>query len=472
MDFDAIIIGSGPNGLAAAIRLQQQGLATMVVEKAGKPGGATRTEELTLPGFKHDVGSSIHPLAIDSPFFKGLHLENHGLEWIYPEIAFAHPFSDGDAYACYKDVGLTGAQFGKDADNYVQFFDWLAREWPQLAPDILSPLSLPKHPFKLLRFGVRAIQSAHYFARRNFKEEKTRTFFYGAAAHSTLPLTSIISASFGHVLIALAHYNGWPYPKHGAYKINEALISYYESVGGKVRLNHHVEHLHDLPSAKAYVFDVTPKQLLQIGGTNFSSSYRKALQKYRYGAGVFKIDWALSEPIPWINEKCRKAGTIHLGYSAEEIELSESVIYNNKMSGAPYVLMAQHSLFDKTRAPENKHTAWAYCHVPYGSEIDATEFIELQVEKAAPGFRDCILSRATRTTSQMEAFDPNLIGGDINGGMQDVRQMFTRPTVSFRPYSTSDERVFICSSSTPPGGGVHGMCGYNAANEVIRKLFS
>lgn len=471
-DFDAIITGSGPNGLAAAIRLQQQGISTLVVEQAAKAGGATRTEELTLEGFHHDIGSSIHPLAMDSPFFKRLQLQNYGLEWVIPDIAFAHPFADGDAYACYKDVQLTAQQLGKDADAYLNLFKRLSEDWPQLGPDILSPFSRPKYPFKMLRFGSKAFQSARYFVNHTYKEEKTKIFFYGAAAHSTLPLSNFFSAAFGQILILLAHYNGWPFPKYGAYKINEALLNHFESIGGKVLLNHHVEHLEDLPAAKAYLFDITPKQLLQIGGTKFTSQYRKKLGQYRYGPGVFKIDWALNEPIPWTNEKCRKAGTVHLGYSPQEIEVAENIVHKNKMSENPYVLMAQHSVFDDTRAPKGKHTAWAYCHVPNGSRVDATEYIERQIEKAAPGFKDCIIKRATHTTDQMEAFDPNLVGGDINGGIQDFPQLFMRPVASLSPYSTPDERVFICSSSTPPGGGVHGMCGYNAANEVIRKLFS
>jgi phytoene dehydrogenase-like protein len=471
-NFDAIIIGSGPNGLAAAIRLQQKGLATLVVEQAEKPGGATRTEELTLSGFHHDVCSSIHPLTIDSPFFKQLNLEQHGIEWITPEIAFAHPFSKGEACACFKDIRQTAEQFGRDEKKYLKIFEPLTEAWAGLDKDILGPLKWPEDPLRLMKFGLKALQPAKYFVNSHFKEEKTRTFFYGAAAHSTLPLNNLASASFGLVLVALGHYNGWPFPKNGAFKINEALISYYRSMGGKLQLGQKVAHLDDLPKAEAYIFDLTPRQLLQIGGTNFSSLYRKRLENYRYGAGVFKIDWALNDPIPWTNELCRKAGTVHIGFTPEEIERSERIIYKNQMSEQPYVLLAQHSVFDPTRAPENKHTVWAYCHVPNSSTADVTNYIEDQVERAAPGFKDCILKRSTHTTSEMEAFNPNLVGGDINGGMQNLSQLFTRPVARLSPYTTPDPKVFICSASTPPGGGVHGMCGYNAANAVIKRVFS
>ena len=366
MNFDAAIIGSGPNGLAAAIRLQQAGLSTVVVEQASTPGGSVRTEDLTEPGFRHDVCSSIHPLAYDSPFFKTLKLEKHGLEWIFPDIPFAHPFEDGDVLACYQDVATTAAQLGMDEAGYRDIFDSLHNDWPLMAPDILSPFSLPKHPVLLGKFGLKAIRSAKSFVRQNFRIEKARVFFFGAAAHSTLPLNYSGSAAFGLVLMASAHYSGWPFPKGGAERIIDALAGYYKSIGGKIYTNTKISHLDDLPSVKAYIFDLTPKQLLKIGGTDFGSRYRKRLENYRYGAGVFKIDWALNSPIPWKNEKCKRAGTIHIGFSTNEIEASEKLIYENKISEKPYVLMAQHSVFDPSRAPKGKHTAWGYCHVPHG----------------------------------------------------------------------------------------------------------
>lgn len=470
-EYDVVVVGSGPNGIAAAIRLQQQGLSTIILEKADIPGGATRTEEITLEGFKHDMGSAIHPLAHDSPFLKRLNLKDHGLEWVYPEVAFAHPFADGKAYGCYQDISLTAEQLGGDQLPYEKLITPIVKDWDYIAADVLSPISIPSSPLKLIRFGLKAIQPAQYFAKNCFKEINTRTFFYGAAAHSILTLNSLASASFGLVLFALAHKNGWPFPKGGASQINKSMLSYYRSIGGRLELNHEVSDLKKIPSARAYVFDLTPRQLLTIRGTNFSSLYRKRLSHFRYGAGVFKIDWALSDPIPWKNEVCRNAGTVHLGFTPEEIEISEKFIHKNRLSEKPYVLVAQHSVFDDTRAPEGKHTAWAYCHVPNGSTIDATDYIENQIEKAAPGFKECILGKKTYNTTEMETWNPNLVGGDVNGGIQDMTQMFTRPVASFDPYKTSNNQIFICSASTPPGGGVHGMGGYNAANSVIRNHF-
>lgn len=469
--YDAIIIGSGPNGLSAAIRLQQLGLSTAVYEQAQSPGGATRTEELTLPGFKHDVGSAIHPLTLESPFFKTLPLQEHGLEWIYPEISFAHPFEDGTAYAVYRDIRKTAAQLGSDEQRYKNLFEPLLQDWAKIDRTVLGPLTMPEHPWAMAAFGLKAIMPAKYLADFYFRHEKTRAFFYGAAAHSTLPLTNLASASFGLVLFTLAHKPGWPFPKGGAAKITDALVSYYKSLGGKLQLKTYVKNMGDLPVAKAYLFDVTPRQLLAIEGTRFPWFYRKRLENYRYGAGVFKIDWALDQPIPFTNEKCRKAGTVHFGYSCRQIEVSERVVHQQAVPGEPYVLLAQHTPFDPGRAPAGKHTAWAYCHVPNGYPLDMTEEIEQQVEKAAPGFKDTIIARATKNTHEMEAFDPNLVGGDINGGIQDIRQLFTRPVASRSPYSTPDPRVYICSSSTPPGGGVHGMSGFHAAQKVIKDHF-
>lgn len=469
--YDAIIIGSGQNGLAAAIRLQQKGLNTLVVEGAESPGGATRTRELTLAGFQHDVGSAIHPLGVDSPFFKTLPLHAHGLEWIYPEVAFAHPFSDGTAFGAYKDIERTAAQMGEDEKAYKELFSNLLSQWNAIHEDLLGPLNFPRNPLEFASFGLKALLPAKELVNLYFRNEKTKLFFYGAAAHSTLPLSTPASASFGLVLIALAHKVGWPFPKCGAVKIIDALISYYESIGGSLTLNYPVKSLNELPNASTYIFDLTPRQLLAIEGTNFPWLYRKRMENYRYGAGIFKMDWALHEPIPFKNSICRKAGTVHFGYSSREIELSEKVIQQNGIVKKPYVLLAQHSPFDPNRAPKGKHTAWAYCHVPHGSNVDMSEEMENQIEKAAPGFKECIIAKATHTTSQMEAFDPNLVGGDVNGGRQDLSQMFTRPLTSCSPYSTPNPNVYICSASTPPGGGVHGMGGYHAAEKVLKDHF-
>jgi phytoene dehydrogenase-like protein len=469
--YDAIITGSGSNGLAAAIHLQQKGLKTAIFEQASSPGGSTRTEEVTLPGFKHDIGSAILPMGVASPFFRNLPLEKHGLEWIYPDIPYSHPFADGTALACFEDIDRTAAQLYKDEKAYKQIFKPIVEKWSQIENNLLGPLSWPEHPIELLKFGFKALPSAKMLVNHYFKEEKSKVFFYGSAAHSTLPLQAIASASFGLVLSTMAHKYGWPFPKGGAGKFVEALLSYYKSLGGELFLNRKVEDVNDLPEAKAYLFDLTPKQLLKLKGTDFPSLYRKRMGNYKYGAGVFKVDWALSEPIPFTNEKCRKSGTVHLGFTKAEMEESENSIHNNRVSDAPYVLLAQHSIFDDTRAPDNKHTAWAYCHVRNGSTADFTQQIEDQIEKAAPGFKDCILAKTTMNTQQLEVFNPNIIGGDINGGKQDITQLFTRPITRLSPYSTPNPKVYICSSSTPPGGGVHGMCGYSAAKKVLKDHF-
>lgn len=470
-NYEAIIIGSGSNGLAAAIYLQQKGIKTAVFEQASTPGGATRTQELTLPGFKHDVGSAILPMGYASPFLRTLPLTNFGLEWIFPEIPYSHPFDDGTALACYEDVEKTAAQLGEDEEAYLKLFKPIIENWKNLENDLLGPLGIPSHPIDFIKFGLKAIPSAQLLVDHYFKNEKTKVFFYGSAAHSTLPLTNIASASFGLVLTTMAHKYGWPFPKGGAQNFTNSLLAYYRSLGGELFLNNNITHLEELPAAKAYLFDVTPKQLLNIHGLDFTKIYRTRMADYKYGAGVFKVDWALSKPIPFTNEKCRRSGTVHIGFSKKEIEESEKHIHNKNMTDTPYVLVAQHTIFDDTRAPGDQHTAWAYCHVPNGSIKDFSQVIENQIERAAPGFKETILSRSKMNTVQFQEFDPNIIGGDINGGRQDITQLFTRPIASFSPYSTPDPRVYICSSSTPPGGGVHGMCGFNAAKKVIKDHF-
>ena len=469
--YDAIIIGSGSNGIAAAIHLQQKGLQTAIFEQASTPGGATRTQELTLPGFKHDVGSSILPLGLASPFFGNLPLTDQGLEWVYPEIAFAHPFEDGTAYGCYRDIHKTAAQLGVDEKNYLNLFGPLLKDWDKLTPALLGPLGIPKYPLPYMKFGVKAFPSARMLANHYFKNDRTKVFFYGSAAHSILPLTSLASASFGLVLTTSGHRYNWPFPKGGAGNFTKALLHLYDSLGGDLCLKQQVNDIRDLPNAFTYLFDLTPKQILQIKGLNFTSFYRKRMGNYKYGGGVFKMDWALSEPIPFTNEKCRKASTVHIGFTKEELEASERYIYHNQTSTTPYVLLAQHSPFDASRAPEEKHTAWAYIHVPNGSQLDYSEIMENQIERAAPGFKDTILARSKMTTTQLQEFDPNLVGGDINGGKQDITQLFARPIAKISPYSTPDPRVYICSSSTPPGGGVHGMCGFHAAEKALKDHF-
>ncbi|WP_286761210.1 phytoene desaturase family protein [Salegentibacter sp. UBA1130] len=471
LSYDAIIIGSGSNGISAAIYLQQKGLKTAIFEQAATPGGSTRTQELTLPGFKHDVGSAILPMGFGSPFLRSLPLEEHGLEWIFPEIPFAHPFTNGTAHACYTDIKKTAAQLGEDESSYVNLFEPLVKDWGKLENDLLGPLGMPQHPLDFMKFGLKALPSAKLLAKYYFKNEKSRIFFYGSAAHSTLPLNSLASASFGLVLSTMAHKYNWPFPKGGAQNFINSMLSYYTSIGGELHLEKNITQLDELPESKTYLFDLTPKQLLKIKGTDFSSIYRKRMDSFKYGAGVFKVDWALSKPIPFTNEKCRKAGTVHIGFSEKEMENSEQSIHQENMTQTPYVLVAQHSIFDNTRAPEDQHTAWAYCHVPNGSTEDFSKIIEDQIERAAPGFKDCILKKSTMNSVQLNAFNPNIIGGDINGGKQDITQLFTRPIAKMSPYSTPNPRIYICSSSTPPGGGVHGMCGYNAALAVEKDHF-
>ena len=469
--YDAIIIGSGPNGLSAAIRLQQLGLKTAIYEQSATPGGAVKTEEVTLPGFKHDLGSAIHPLGLASPFFQTLPLHEFGLEWVHPEVPFVHPFRDGTAHAAYKSVEETAEQFGADRQKYISLMGNMVRDWEKIGPDLLKPLGIPSHPIPFTAFGLKALLPAKRLVNHYFKEEKTKAFFYGCAAHSTLPLTNLASASFGLVLLAIAHKYGWPFPKGGASTLSNALVSYYESLGGKLHVNFPVTHINELPLSETYLFDLTPRQLLEIGGTQFSGLYKKRMNNYRYGAGIFKIDWALSDPIPFKNKKCGQSATIHLGFTPEEIEDSEQASFDNKIYPRPYVIVAHHSIFDAERAPEGKHTGWAYCHVPHGNLEDRTQAIEDQIERVAPGFKKLVLARTTYNTAAMEALNPNLVGGDINGGIQDLTQLFTRPIAKWSPYSTPDPRVYICSSSTPPGGGVHGMGGYNASEKVIRDHF-
>ena len=469
--YDAIIIGCGSNGIAAAIRLQQKGLKTAIFEQAATPGGATRTQELTLPGFKHDVGSAILPLGLASPFFRNLPLKDFGLEWIYPEIAYAHPFEDGTAYGCYKDIETTAAQLGEDRQAYLDLFSPLLENWDKIGGELLGPLGIPEHPLEFMKFGLKALPSAQMLVNHYFKDERSKIFFYGSAAHSTLPLTNIASASFGLVLTTSAHKFNWPFPKGGAGNFTMALLDYYKSLGGELFMNTWVEDIRDLPNAYAYMFDLTPKQLLKVRGLNFNSLYRRRMEAFNYGAGVFKMDWALSDPIPFASEKCRKAATVHIGFTKEEIENSEKEIHQKNITSTPYVLVAQHTPFDPSRAPAGKHTAWAYIHVPNGSTADFTEVIENQIERAASGFKETILARSTMNAVDLQHFDPNLIGGDINGGKQDITQLFTRPIAKLSPYATPDPRIYICSSSTPPGGGVHGMCGYHAAQKALRDHF-
>ncbi|MFS2185338.1 phytoene desaturase family protein [Mucilaginibacter sp. Mucisp84] len=470
-DYDAVIVGSGPNGLAAAILLQQNGLSVLLLEGKSTIGGGLRTEELTLPGYKHDVCSAIHPLAIGSPFFETLPLHEHGLEYIYPTISAAHPFDNGTAAVLKKSIIETANLLGADRDTYIKLMAPLVTSWPGLAPDVLGPLTFPKHPVDLAAFGLAALTSVNYLAKR-FRTEEAKGLLAGMAAHSILPLTNLTTSAIALVLMVNGHLKGWPVPKGGSVKIAEALASYFTSIGGRIETNTYINNFDQLPSAKTILFDVTPKQLLQIVGHKFSSLYKWQLERYRYGMGVFKVDWALDDVIPFKAGEARQAGTVHIGGTLKEIAACEQQIWGGLHPEKPFVLLAQQSLFDNTRAPRGKHTAWAYCHVPNGSNKDMTDIIEKQVERFAPGFRERIIGRHTFNTGQLENYNPNYIGGDINGGVIDIGQLFTRPVLRRSPYRTSAKGIYICSSSTPPGGGVHGMCGYHSAKRALKDVFN
>lgn len=468
--YDAVVVGSGPNGLAAAITLQQYGLSVLLLEAKNELGGGMRTKELTLPGFRHDVCSAVHPMAKLSPFFKNLPLNEFGLELIQPAIAAAHPLDNGHAGTLFESLGKTAISLGEDKDAYLRFMKPVVSDLPELLPELMSAFPTPYHPLALAKFGLKALPPSTWMARR-FQTPQARALWAGMAAHGMQPLDNMMTSAIGLMLMAAAHISGWPIPRGGSQSIADALSSYFLSLGGTIETGVEVKSLAQLPNCKAILFDVTPRQLVAIAGTQLSSTYTNRLNKYRYGMGVFKIDWALDEPTPFLDLACREAGTVHLGNTFEEIVYSEKITSQGKHSDKPFVLFSQPSVFDKTRAPEGKHTAWAYCHVPNGSTVDMTSAIEKQVERYAPGFRERIIGRHTMTTVQMEAYNPNYIGGDINGGIQDIRQHFTRPVMSTSPYRTSAKGLYLCSSSTPPGGGVHGMCGYNAAQRAIKDVF-
>jgi phytoene dehydrogenase-like protein len=470
-DYDAIVVGSGPNGLAAAITIQQAGLSVLLLEAKEGIGGGLRTAELTLPGYFHDVCSAIHPMAAGSPFFKTLPLEKYGLEFIYPAIEASHPFDDGTSVELHRSVDQTAESFEQDRQAYLSLMKPLLANWSDIESDVLAPLRFPQHPLKMMQFGYSGLSSSLRMAKR-FHGRKARGLWAGMAAHSILPLSAVSTSAVAMVLMLTGHLYGWPIAKGGSIQIANALAAYFISLGGEIKTNFYVHSLNQLPSSHAVLFDITPKQLLKIAGHKFSSLYRWQLERYRYGPGVFKIDWALDGQIPFTSPQCRKAGTVHLGNTLEEIADAEKLVSKGKHPERPFILLAQQSLFDTTRAPEGKHTGWAYCHVPNGSEVDMTNAIEQQVERFAPGFKDLILARHTMNTAEMEDYDANYVGGDINGGKMDIQQLFTRPALRYSPYRTSAKGLYICSSSTPPGGGVHGMCGFHAAKKALKDIFN
>jgi phytoene dehydrogenase-like protein len=469
--YDAVVVGAGPNGLAAAITMLQAGKSVLLVEAEDTIGGGTRSAELTLPGFTHDVCSAVHPLAVASPFFRSLPLGEHGLEWVHPPAPLAHPLDGGTAALLERSIGATGESLGEDAEAYRRLIEPIVNDWQRLEGSLLGPLRFPKHPVALARFGLRAILPARLLTRTVFKGEHARALFAGMAAHSMLSLDQPLSGAFGLVLGALGHVVGWPVARGGSQKLADALVSYLRSLGGEVVTGWRVRSLDELPQARAVLLDVTPRQLLSIAGHQLRPLYRKQLRRYRYGPGVFKLDLALDGPIPWKSPECLRAGTVHIGGTLDEIAASEGAVSRGKHHPRPFVLVAQQSLFDPTRAPEGKHTFWAYCHVPNGSTVDMTARIEAQIERFAPGFRDRILARHVMSPADMQMHNANYIGGDINGGLQDLRQLFTRPVVRPIPYMTPADGVYICSSSTPPGGGVHGLCGWEAAQVALRHSF-
>ena len=466
-----IVVGAGPNGLAAAVALARAGRPVRLYEAAEQVGGGARSAALTLPGFVHDVCSAVHPLGAASPFFRSLPLFEHGLEWIHPTTPLAHPFDDGTAAVLERSLDATVQSLDpEDRRAYRELLGPLVATWEALFDDALAPPHVPRHPLLLARFGLRGLRSAVGLARAWFSGERARGLFTGIAAHTLEPLTRPPTAAFGLVLAIAGHAVGWPLARGGSQRIADALAEVLRAAGGEIETGRPVHSLSALPPARAYLLDLTPRQVLRVAEDRLPPRYRSRLARYRYGPGVFKVDWALSGPIPWKAEACRRAGTVHLGGSMAEIAAASAAPWRGRFEARPFVLLAQPSLFDDRRAPPGRHVAWAYCHVPHGSDVDLTEAIETQVERFAPGFRQAILARHTLTAVELERHNPNLVGGDINGGVQDLRQLFTRPVVTLHPYRTPAPGVYLCSSSTPPGGGVHGLCGAYAARAVQQDL--
>ena len=466
------MVGSGPNGLSAAIVLARAGRRVTVLEGAETIGGGCRSEELTLPGFVHDTCSTVHALALASPFLSRLPLAEHGLELVHPEAPLAHPLDDGSAVLLERSVERTADGLGPDAKAYRRLFEPLLRTAPALMREILGPLRPPRHPLAMARFAPVALRSAVGLARSRFEGERARALLAGCSAHSMLSLSSPASAAFGVVLMMSAHDVGWPVARGGSQRLADALAAHLRSLGGEIETGRWVESLDEVAGFGATLLDVTPRQLVRLAGPRLPARYARRLGHYRYGPGVFKLDWALDAPIPWTAPEVARAGTVHVGGTLEQIAASEQAAVRGEHSERPFVLLVQPSPFDDTRAPAGKHTAWAYCHVPSGSTRDMTDVIESQVERFAPGFRDLITARSALNAVDIERRNPNYVGGDINGGVQDLRQLYTRPVARVVPYSTPVDDLYLCSSSTPPGGGVHGMCGYFAARAALRRLHS
>jgi phytoene dehydrogenase-like protein len=467
--FDVTIVGAGPNGLAAAIHLAANNRRTLVLEAEHEPGGGARTAELTLPGFMHDLGSAVHPLAAASPYFRALPLQRYGLQWIEPPLALAHPLDDGGAACLARSIEETADSLGADGPTYRRLLGPLAREAEVLFIDLLGPLKFPAHPWLAARFAAFALRSARGLAESEFRGERARALFAGLAAHSGLPLTTPSSAAIALVLGIAAHAVGWPIPRGGAGRITQALVDHLRALGGELAVDQPIERVEDLPESQTCFFDLHPEQLMKIAGSRLSRSYRNHLRRFKSGVGTFKLDWALKAPIPWRAPACTRAGTVHLGGTLDEIARSEACPPQGSVAEQPFVLLSQPTLFDPSRAPTGLHIAWAYCHVPLGSKIDMTERIESQIERFAPGFRERILQRRSSFPADLERQNRNLRLGDISGGAPTLMQLFFRPVMSLHPYSIPGPRNWwLCSSSTPPGSGVHGMCGYHAARAALR----
>ena len=467
--YDAVVIGSGPNGLAAAITLARAGRSVLVLEANETIGGSCRSAQLTLPGFVHDICSTVQAMAGISPFFRSVPLEQYGVRFAKPQAAFAQPMDDGTAAVVRGTVDETAAGLGEDGPAYRKLMAPLMEAWEDLAPALLGPPRIPSHPLLMAKFGMRAIRSARGLAEAHFRTRAARALFAGVAAHSVLPLEWSATAAFGLVLLIAAHATGWPVAVGGSQKLADALASYLQSLGGEIQTSAPVHSLAELPSSRVVLCDITPRQLLRVAGDRLPASYMRRLSRFRYGPGAFKIDWALDGPIPWAAAKCASAGTLHLGGTLEELAASERAPWEGSISPRPYVLLVQASLFDATRSPAGKQTAWAYCHVPNGCTVDMTRAIESQVERFAPGFRDRVLARHVMSPVELERHNANLVGGDIGGGSNELSHLFTRPVARIIPYSTPVSGLYLCSSSTPPGGGVHGMCGYFAARAALQR---
>lgn len=467
---DAVVIGSGPNGLAAAVEIAREGYSTLVLEAAPTIGGGTRTTALTLPGYRHDVCSAVHPMGVLSPFFRAIPLGDYGLEWIAAPVSAAHPLDGEPAVALVRDLDETADGLGPDAAAYRRMLKPLLADPHGLLADLLAPLGIPKHPLTMARFGAMGLRSAADLAYQRFSGRRARAVFAGCAAHGVLPLDRLGTAAFGLVFSLTAHVEDWPVARGGSAAITTALARMLEDLGGRIETDRRITRFEELPPSRVVLFDTGPDQLASIAANELPSVYRERLRRFRYGPGTFKIDWALDGPIPWRDEACRQASTVHVGGAFEEVAAAEAAVWRGEHPDRPFVLVCQQSVFDPSRAPDGKHTGYAYCHVPSGSTVDRTDVIEAQIERFAPGFGDRILARHAMTSPDFERYDANYVGGAITGGVADLTQLFTRPVARIDPYATPNPKIFLCSASTPPGGGVHGMCGYHAARSALERL--